>query len=129
MKCSPARSPLQAVDLEIANGELKLEAGKSEIRIGLNTESGSQCSIKHNLNNECKSLRKIQVMFFRIIFKFSLDLRYAENGDSDQLLCIHLPDYTSAEVGPVMSLLYYGEVWLCDTYIGIYEVTIIVYMS
>ena len=68
-------------------------------------------------------------MFFRIIFKFSLDLRYAENGDSDQLLCIHLPDYTSAEVGPVMSLLYYGEVWLSDTYIGIYEVTIIVYST
>ena len=28
------------------------------------------------------------------------------------MVCIHLPDYTSQQVSQLMSLLYYGEVWL-----------------
>ena len=33
----------------------------------------------------------------------------------DELICLHLPDYTSVEVGPVMSLLYYGETWITES--------------
>ena len=66
----------------------------------------------------------IQYLNLNNDYYFFLELRSGE-GESDQLLCIHLPDYTSAEVGPVMSLLYYGEVWLCETYIRVYEVRII----
>lgn len=36
--------------------------------------------------------------------------------DSDDLICLHLPDYTSIEVGPVMSLLYYGETWINESH-------------
>ena len=32
-------------------------------------------------------------------------------GDSEELACVHLPDFASSEVGPVLSLLYYGEIW------------------
>ena len=28
------------------------------------------------------------------------------------MVCLHLPDYTSEQVSHLMSLLYYGEVWL-----------------
>ncbi len=37
----------------------------------------------------------------------------------DGLLCLHLPDYTSQEVGPVLSLLYYGEIWLTEDYASV----------
>ena len=33
----------------------------------------------------------------------------------EELICLHLPDYTSVEVGPVMSLLYYGETWITES--------------
>jgi hypothetical protein len=39
----------------------------------------------------------------------------------DELICLHLPDYTSSQVGPVMSLLYYGEIWLSESYVDICE--------
>ena len=38
------------------------------------------------------------------------------NNTEDELLCLHLPDYTSAQVGPVMSLLYYGETWITESH-------------
>jgi len=42
-----------------------------------------------------------------------LDQRAADGGGcGDHLVCLHLPDFTSFEVGHIMSLLYYGEVWL-----------------
>lgn len=37
-------------------------------------------------------------------------------ASDEELLCLHLPDYTSLEIGPVMSLLYYGEIWLSNSY-------------
>lgn len=32
----------------------------------------------------------------------------------DDLTCVHLPDFTSVEVGPVMSLIYFGELWMTE---------------
>ena len=64
---------------------------------------------------------KIYVAFNSILHFLILDLCSGES-DPDQLLCLHLPDYTSTEVGPVMSLLYYGEVWLCEAYVSVCQV-------
>ena len=35
-----------------------------------------------------------------------------DQDNSENLLCLHFPDYTSTEVGLIISLLYYGEVWI-----------------
>ena len=37
-------------------------------------------------------------------------------ASEDDLICLHLPDYTSNEIGPIMSLLYYGETWISESY-------------
>ena len=37
-------------------------------------------------------------------------------ANEDDLICLHLPDYTSGEIGPIMSLLYYGETWISESY-------------
>ena len=34
----------------------------------------------------------------------------------DELICLHLPDYQSWEMGPIMSLIYYGEVWITEAF-------------
>ena len=34
----------------------------------------------------------------------------------DELICLHLPDYQSWEMGPIMSLIYYGEVWINEAF-------------
>lgn len=47
---------------------------------------------------------------------FLKDILSALANAEDELLCIHLPDYTADEVGPVMSLLYYGEIWITESY-------------
>ena len=62
-----------------------------------------------------------RLVIYNFVTAVITDMRTGE-CDTDQLLCIHLPDYTSTEVGPVMSLLYYGEVWLCEAYINVCQV-------
>ena len=37
-------------------------------------------------------------------------------ASEDDLICLHLPDFTSNEIGPIMSLLYYGETWITESY-------------
>ena len=39
------------------------------------------------------------------------NVQVSDLGDSEELACVHLPDFASSEVGPVLSLLYYGEIW------------------
>jgi hypothetical protein len=41
-------------------------------------------------------------------------LTISEAAYDDDLICVHLPDFSSLEVGPVMSLLYFGEIWLSE---------------
>jgi len=40
------------------------------------------------------------------------ELEGVGNESGSDMVCIHLPDYTSQQVSQLMSLLYYGEVWL-----------------
>ena len=37
-------------------------------------------------------------------------------SEGDELICLHLPDYSSSEMGPIMSLIYYGEVWITESF-------------
>ena len=39
----------------------------------------------------------------------------------DPMVCLHLPDYTSYEVGAILSLLYYGEVWLSPETVDVHQ--------
>ena len=43
------------------------------------------------------------------------DILLEVSSAEEELICLHLPDYTSVEVGPVMSLLYYGETWITES--------------
>ena len=54
----------------------------------------------------------LQLRFFDFVPDASID---------DDLVCVHLPDFSSFEVGPVMSLLYFGEIWMTETCAAIYQ--------